>query len=208
MQTVFSRTSEQWKTHIWHERDSLSFFVALVRKQRCFVCLFVCGLRSEAIHVTGAAVQTFLQEVNAILWPLPCSMLQTQQPQPESVFKLWNETLTMQRGLFIPPRCRQSSVLPVHPFGLFVACHRIFQHFRHIREQKTKSWGFVGTNLRWTTVTHVPTKEKRHEACYVHARQIAVKPHRSVGNLLQLLSNMKPHQWKLMFSIGYIIKTA
>lgn len=126
--------------HIFGMKEILYlFFVALVRKQRCFVCLFVCGLRSEAIHVTGAAVQTFLQEVNAILWPLPCSMLQTQQPQPESVFKQWNETLTMQRGLFIPPRCRQSSVLPVHLFGLFVACHRIFQHFRHIREQKTKS---------------------------------------------------------------------
>lgn len=49
-------------------------------------------------------------------------MLQTQQPQPPSVFHQCNQTLTMQTGLFSPPRCRQSPVLPVHRPRLSPVC--------------------------------------------------------------------------------------
>lgn len=45
-----------------------------------------------------------------------------QQPQPPSVFHQCNQTLTMQKGLFSPPRCRQSPVPPVHRPRLSPVC--------------------------------------------------------------------------------------
>lgn len=175
-------------THLWAAKDTYlawkRFFIfSLWHYWESSAALFVCLWPevSSAIHVTGAAVQTFLQEVNATLRPLPCSMLQTQHPQPESVFKQCHETPTMQRG-----HLAAVNHLPC-PSTFSVFLLRLTSYFStsDTSESRRQSHEDLSAPIcvGKPSLTSAPTKEKRHEACNVHASQIAVKPHGSVGNL-------------------------
>lgn len=120
MQIVFSCTSEHRKTHIWHERDSLSFVCGFSEKAAApaLLCLFAAwGLkplpfRHPCHRCCLSNVSLKRRWDSGTFAPLDAAR---QQPQPLPAFKQWNQTLSMQKGsLFSPSRCRQSSVLLIH----------------------------------------------------------------------------------------------
>lgn len=210
MQIVFSCTSEHRKTHIWHERDSLSFVCGFSEKAAApaLLCLFAAwGLkplpfRHPCHRCCLSNVSIKRRWDSGIFCPARCCKHSSH-----------SRCLPLNSGIR-PCPCRKSlyfhhlaavnhlscssTSLAFHPslttpnhllLRLFGVRHRTFQHDQHIWVQKTKSWWFVRTILCWKSVTHVCSTivehKKRTVMLVVMFMQVkfVVKSHWSVGNI-------------------------
>lgn len=179
--------------HIFGMKDSLAFVCGFSEKA-ALLCLFVAWgwkplLFCHPCHRCCCA--NFSIKKNVTLRLVPSSMLQTQQPQPPSVFKQWNQTLTMQKGLFSPPRCCQSPVRP--PLSPFTRLWRLKIDFGRVPSRFSALPTHLSAEDKVMMICRHQfvlenchsrlLRQKRSATRLVMFMQVkfVVKPHRSVG---------------------------